>query len=87
MKKIKNLIVLGLAQRPLRWHHWLKLLKMKPVLLKLKFILRAQHRETIDQVLSFFKITPDYDLDLMKPNQNLYSLTADIITSQDTFLN
>ena len=40
----------------------------------------AQHREMLDQVLSFFDITPDYDLDLMKPNQNLYGLTADIIT-------
>lgn len=40
----------------------------------------AQHREMLDQVLSFFEITPEYDLDLMKPNQNLYSLTSDIIT-------
>ncbi len=40
----------------------------------------AQHREMLDQVLSFFDIIPDYDLDLMKPNQNLYGLTADIIT-------
>ncbi len=39
----------------------------------------AQHREMLDQVLDFFEITPDYDLDLMKPNQNLYSLTSDII--------
>jgi len=34
----------------------------------------------LDQVLEFFDITPDFDLDLMKPNQNLYTLTADIIT-------
>ena len=34
----------------------------------------------LDQALFFFDITPDYDLDLMKPNQNLYGLTADIIT-------
>ncbi len=39
----------------------------------------AQHREMLDQVLDFFNIKPDYDLDLMKPNQNLYSLTGDII--------
>jgi UDP-N-acetylglucosamine 2-epimerase (non-hydrolysing) len=39
----------------------------------------AQHREMLDQVLDFFDIKPDYDLDLMKPNQNLYTLTADII--------
>ncbi|MGK0379182.1 MAG: UDP-N-acetylglucosamine 2-epimerase (non-hydrolyzing), partial [Patiriisocius sp.] len=39
----------------------------------------AQHREMLDQVLEFFEIVPDYDLDLMRPNQNLYTLTATII--------
>ena len=39
----------------------------------------AQHREMLDQVLEFFDITTDYDLDLMKPNQNLYNLTGEII--------
>lgn len=39
----------------------------------------AQHREMLDQVLAFFEITPDYDLDLMQPNQNLYTLTSDIL--------
>lgn len=39
----------------------------------------AQHREMLDQVLSFFEISPNYDLNLMKPDQNLYSLTAKII--------
>lgn len=45
-----------------------------------KVCVTAQHRQMLDQVLNFFEITPDYDLDLMKPNQNLYTLTADIIT-------
>ena len=44
-----------------------------------KVCITAQHREMLDQVLSFFEIEPDYDLNLMKPNQNLYGLTADII--------
>jgi UDP-N-acetylglucosamine 2-epimerase (non-hydrolysing) len=39
----------------------------------------AQHREMLDQVLAFFDINVDYDLDLMKPNQNLYNLTGEII--------
>ncbi|MFS4471074.1 non-hydrolyzing UDP-N-acetylglucosamine 2-epimerase [Chryseobacterium sp. T20] len=41
----------------------------------------AQHREMLDQVLQFFSIQPEYDLNLMVPNQNLYSLTANIIES------
>lgn len=44
-----------------------------------KVCVTAQHREMLDQVLEFFDIIPDYDLNLMTPNQNLYSLTADII--------
>ena len=46
-----------------------------------KVCVTAQHREMLDQVLNFFDITADYDLDLMKPDQNLYVLTATIIES------
>jgi len=46
-----------------------------------KVCVTAQHREMLDQVLGFFEINPDYDLDLMKPGQNLYRLTASIIES------
>lgn len=41
----------------------------------------AQHREMLDQVLNFFKITPDFDLNLMQPNQSLTGLTARIFES------
>ncbi len=46
----------------------------------------AQHREMLDQVLDVFGIRPDVDLDLMKPNQSLAQLTADILTSLDGVL-
>ncbi|WP_456480616.1 non-hydrolyzing UDP-N-acetylglucosamine 2-epimerase [Nautilia sp.] len=39
----------------------------------------AQHREMLDQVLSFFKIKSDYDLNIMKPNQSLFTLSSDLI--------
>ncbi len=63
-------------------------IKMAPVYLELKrhankvetaVCLTAQHREMLDQVTDFFGIDAQYDLDLMKPNQNLYSLTASIV--------
>ena len=41
----------------------------------------AQHREMLDQVLSLFEIVPDYDFDLMAPNQTLESLTSKILIS------
>ena len=39
----------------------------------------AQHREMLDQVLTFFEIVPNYDLDLMAPNQTLESLTSKVL--------
>lgn len=44
-----------------------------------KVCVTAQHREMLDQVLAFFEITPDYDLDLMKKNQSLSELSARIL--------
>ena len=49
-----------------------------------KVCVTAQHREMLDQVLEFFAIIPDYDLDLMRPGQNLHSLTALIIEETKT---
>ena len=51
-----------------------------------KVCVTAQHREMLDQVLEFFDIKADYDLDLMKPNQNLHNLTAEIILALKTIL-
>ena len=65
-------------------------IKMAPLIIKckqyqnlftVKVCLTAQHRQMLDQVMAFFNITADYDLNLMKPNQNLHSLTADIIVA------
>lgn len=39
----------------------------------------AQHREMLDQVLELFSITPDFDLDLMKPGQNLTGITCGVL--------
>ncbi len=39
----------------------------------------AQHREMLDQVLDLFEIKPDYDLNIMKPGQDLYDVTANIL--------
>jgi len=46
-----------------------------------KVCITAQHRHMLDQVLDFFNIIPDYDLNLMRTEQTLYDLTADIIVS------
>ena len=44
-----------------------------------KVCVTAQHREMLDQVLDLFEITPDYDLNLMKPGQDLTDITCGIL--------
>jgi len=44
-----------------------------------KVCVTAQHREMLDQVLELFEIIPDYDLDIMKPGQSLYDITANVL--------
>lgn len=68
--------------------------KMAPVIKALeshpgiesKVIVTAQHREMLDQVLNIFDITPDFDLNLMQPNQGLAELTARVFSTLDPML-
>ncbi len=43
----------------------------------------AQHRQMLDQVLQLFELTPDYDLDIMKPGQTLGDITSAILHGMD----
>ncbi|MBM7457059.1 UDP-N-acetylglucosamine 2-epimerase (non-hydrolyzing) [Oceanisphaera litoralis] len=62
-------------------------IKMAPLALQLaadsrfeaKVCVTAQHREMLDQVLALFELTPDYDLNLMKPGQDLTDVTTGIL--------
>ncbi|MDO6694014.1 UDP-N-acetylglucosamine 2-epimerase (non-hydrolyzing) [Aliiglaciecola sp. 3_MG-2023] len=59
-------------------------IKMAPLAIELKkhselnvsVCVTAQHRQMLDQVLSLFELTPDFDLDLMQPGQDLYDITT-----------
>lgn len=85
IKKLRILSIFG--TRP-------EAVKMAPVIEELQksksfdsiVCVTAQHREMLDQVLDLFKIKPDIDLNLMRPNQNLARLTADLITHIDPVL-
>jgi UDP-N-acetylglucosamine 2-epimerase (non-hydrolysing) len=67
--------------------------KMAPVIQELKkqnfsfkICVTAQHREMLDQVMDFFEIHPDYDLDLMKTDQTLNGLSWAIFSNIDKVL-
>jgi UDP-N-acetylglucosamine 2-epimerase (non-hydrolysing) len=76
---IKNLIIFGTRPEAIKMAPLVRAFQKNKDQFETRVCVTAQHREMLDQVLDFFEITPDYDLDLMKPNQNLYSLTSDII--------
>lgn len=44
-----------------------------------KLAVTAQHREMLDQVLALFSLQPDYDLDVMRPGQDLYDVTSKVL--------
>ena len=76
---IKNLIIFGTRPEAIKMAPLVRAFKKENNIFDTRVCVTAQHREMLDQVLDFFEITPDYDLDLMKPNQNLFTLTSDIL--------
>lgn len=86
MKKIKVMTIFG--TRP-------EAIKMAPLILELKkqssyfesiVVVTAQHRQMLDQVLSVFSITPDYDLDIMGKHQTLASITVKVLLGLDSLI-
>lgn len=80
--KDKSALLVIIGTRP-------EAIKMAPVILALReeawadvrVVATAQHREMLDQVLSFFDIVPDIDLDVMAPDQTLTDLTARLLVA------
>lgn len=54
-------------------------LKACPAQFEIQICVTAQHRQMLDQVLRVFEITPSIDLNLMKPGQDLYDVTASVL--------
>jgi len=75
----KILLVFGTRPEAIKMAPLAKEFQKHSNVFETKICVTAQHREMLDQVLTFFEIVPDYDLNLMRPGQNLYQLTADVI--------
>ena len=77
MKKI--LLVFGTRPEAIKMAPLVKKLQANPEEFQTVVCVTGQHREMLDQVLRLFDITPDYDLNIMKPNQDLYDITSRIL--------
>lgn len=78
MKK-KILLIFGTRPEAIKMAPLVKAFLRDKIKFETKVCVTAQHREMLDQVLNFFEINPDYDLDLMEPGQDLFTLTAKVI--------
>ena len=77
MKKI--LIVFGTRPEAIKMAPLVKEFKKDKINFETRVCVTAQHREMLDQVLEIFDIQPEYDLNIMKPGQDLYDITANVL--------
>ena len=73
------LLVFGTRPEAIKMAPLVKKLQSEPEKFKTVVCVTAQHRQMLDQVLHIFDIKPDYDLDIMKPNQDLYDVTSRVL--------
>ncbi len=76
MKKV--LLVFGTRPEAIKMAPLVKALQQEKKFIT-KVCVTAQHREMLDQVLEIFEIVPNYDLDIMKPGQDLFDVTSNVI--------
>lgn len=78
MKKV--MLVFGTRPEAIKMAPLVKELEKYPAFFDVSVCVTGQHREMLDQVLDLFDINPDYDLDIMKQGQDLYDVTARVLT-------
>ncbi|MBF9022624.1 UDP-N-acetylglucosamine 2-epimerase (non-hydrolyzing) [Rhodobacterales bacterium FZCC0069] len=75
------MLVFGTRPEAIKMAPLIHALRAEPVQFDVLVCVTAQHREMLDQVLRVFEITPDIDLNLMKQSQDLFDVTASVLTS------
>jgi len=75
------LFIFGTRPEAIKLAPLIRHLRMFPDLYSVKICVTAQHRQMLDQVLDAFEITPDFDLNVMAPDQTLYQSTSRIIAA------
>lgn len=79
MEKIRVLTVFGTRPEAIKMAPLIKELEKNSYIFESIVCVTAQHREMLDSVLHLFEIKPDFDLNIMKANQNLWSVTSDVL--------
>jgi UDP-N-acetylglucosamine 2-epimerase (non-hydrolysing) len=85
--KLNVLFVFGTRPEAIKMAPVIKAFQNNFNIFDVKICSTAQHREMLDQVLDFFKIAPDHDLNLMRKDQSLFDITADGLKGLEGCLN
>jgi UDP-N-acetylglucosamine 2-epimerase (non-hydrolysing) len=83
---LKVMTIMGTRPEAIKMAPVIKALANYPENVESIVCVTGQHREMLDQALETFRIVPDYDLNLMNPNQSLSLLTANILTALDKLI-
>ncbi len=76
---MKVLVIFGTRPEAIKMAPVIKELKKYPETFTCSVCVTAQHRQMLDQMLNFFEIKTDYDIDIMAPGQNLFDLTCNVL--------
>lgn len=86
LSPLRVAVIFGTRPEAIKLAPLIKRLKDSPERFEAITIVTAQHREMLDQVLDLFSIGPDYDLNIIKPRQELAQITAHAVTGLDPVL-
>lgn len=86
MTQMKVMVVFGTRPEAIKMAPLVKALQQAAPAIQTVVCVTAQHREMLDQVLRLFEIQPDHDLNVMKPGQDLFDITANILTGMKSVL-
>lgn len=80
------MLVFGTRPEAIKMAPLVHALRAEPEQFEVTVCVTAQHRQMLDQVLKVFEITPDIDLDVMQPGQDLFDITSEVLVRMKAVL-
>lgn len=86
MARKKIMVVFGTRPEAIKMAPVIKEIKKHSSVFECVVVVSAQHRQMLDQVLDVFSIKPDYDMNVMRPNQSLSYITSDVLIKMEDII-
>lgn len=86
MERLRVMAVFGTRPEAVKMAPVVRELKASAGLIDLQVVVTGQHREMLDQILKAFHVSPDFDLDIMRPGQPLAAITSRCLDGLDPLI-